>query len=193
MIGILVMLVFTGCNEQNSDIPKSDLPNKTAANVLPEYLVGIWHAKINDEQEWGFKLESDGSISKMDHAWAGRINVTEGGVYDEGPGEGTFALFVMGPCEADYGPQTRQLDVKIIIDHYLMKLPNGELEGKQEDYFRGKVSEDGKTWNVEWVSYSWLKGAVDPDIEAIDAAPEKLVFTKLDMAKLKERASQPHD
>ncbi len=99
----------------------------------------------------------------------------------EGPDPGTFAYFAIGPCEAKYNPTNRQLSVKIFLDEFHMRLPNGDLEGRNEDYFDGPVSDDGRTWTVSWRSYSWLEGASPPDPNIIEANPEKLTFTKLDI------------
>ncbi len=153
--------------------------DQTQRSVFPEFLVGTWKA---DRYDWAFKFEPDGSISHLVHMlWALRIDVKEGGVYVKSKFEDSYAVFVIGPCEADYNPTTRELSVKIIMDYYEIKTPVGSLEGRSEDYFQGPVSEDGKTWKVEWRNYGYLDGATLPDIDYIDANPEPLVFTKLDI------------
>lgn len=55
----------------------------------------------------------------------------------------------------------------------------GVWEGRCEDYFSGKVSADGKRWEVKWLNYTWLEGADPPDREIIEANPEQLIFTKM--------------
>jgi hypothetical protein len=176
---VVIILALSGCGQQSQRTS-----NQPQENVFPEVMVGVWEAQVSKYSKWGIKFEPDGSILKIIHSVIGPVRLEEGGTYEEGPDPGTYAVFVMGPCEANYNPSTRMLKVKIIVDYYKMKLPTGELEGRIEDYFEGPVSEDGKTWKVEWRSYGWLEGADPPDIETIDANPEKLVFTKIDINSL---------
>jgi hypothetical protein len=174
----ILLLVFVGCRHTNTHVDRVIDDNER----FPGFLVGVWEVH---EPDWGFMFEPDGSISKMVHFIAGEVNLKEGGTYVEGPDPGTYALFIMGPCEAEYEASTRELRVKIILDYYKMVLPEGELEGKSHDYFRGPVSKDGKTWTVEWRSYTWLEGGAPPPTEEIDVNPEQLVFTKIDITSLK--------
>ncbi len=67
-----------------------------------------------------------------------------------------------------------------------MRLPHGDLEGRMEDYFDGPVSEDGRTWTVSWRNYCWLEGAISPPIDEINANPEKLIFTKIDISDVND-------
>jgi len=92
----------------------------------------------------------------------------------------------MGPCEARYIPETGVIKVKIIVDYFIMKLPTGELEGRMEDYIEGPVSEDGKIWKANWLSFGWVKDAAPPDVEQVKANPEELVFTKIDLTQIKQ-------
>jgi hypothetical protein len=188
LLSIVSCLIFlAGCGQESrkaASIPSQlRWEEKTQSDTFPEFLVGVWKA---DEFSWAFKFEADGTIPRLEHVFAGKMDVEDEGIYMEGPDEGTFAVFVIGPCEAKYDPNSRQLSVKIVLDRFHMRLPGGDLEGWEEDYFEGPVSEDGKTWTVDWRSYSWLEDASPPDPDLIEANPEKLVFTKLDLAQLQE-------
>ena len=154
--------------------------------AFPKSMVGVWEAGVVETtgSKWGIKFEPDGSIKKIIHFLAGPVNIAEGGVQANGPDPGTYYLFAMGPCEARYMPKTRMIKVRIIVDYYIMKLPAGDLEGRTEDYFEGPVSGDGKTWNVKWWDFSWLKDAAIPDINTVRANPEPLDFEKIDLSKL---------
>jgi len=176
---LFVIFLSAGCDKQNL---KSSNPPQPAAqeNEFPEVMVGVWQAEVSEISKWGIKFEPDGSILKIIHFLAGPINLSEGGVYEEGPDPNTFAYFAIGPCKAKYNPANRQLSVKIFLDAFHMRLPAGDLEGRSEDYFDGPVSEDGKTWTVSWRNYGWLEGATPPDPNVIEANPEKLVFIKTD-------------
>ena len=178
---LFVILLFMGCARQNRKTSKhTEITKQTTEEVFPEVMVGVWEAKVSELSRWGIKFEQDGSIKKIIHSLAGPVNVTEGGVHAERP-DGYYYIFAMGPCEANYIPDTGILKVKIIVDHYEMKLPGDLLEGRIEDYFEGPVSKDGKTWKVELRRYGWLDGATPPAIDIIDAHPQELVFTKIDI------------
>lgn len=145
---------------------------------FPKFLVGTWKANRLD---WAISFESDGSISSIVHTlWALPLSIDEGGFYVEGKMPGTYALFVLGECESDYNPTTRQLSAKINLEAYEIKMPNDIFRGKSEDYFEGPVSEDGTTWNVRWRGYGYMEDATPPDINFINANPEPLVFSKID-------------
>ena len=144
-------------------------------------MVGVWKA---DNFNWMFKFEPDGTISKFVHSMGMPIVVEEGGFYEEG-NNGSYGMYVLGPCHASYDPNTQQLNVVITLDYFRMEMPIGVLEGRCKDYFDGMVSKNGKKWQVNWRSHSWLEGADPPNIEAIDADPVPLVFTKVDIDKLR--------
>ena len=181
MLGCLVfVLALWGCGQQNEKKSgQPQLESETREDAFPEVMVGVWEAEVTEWNKWGIKFEPDGSIQKIIHSVAGPVKLSEGGVYGEGPDEGTYFFFIMGPCEAKYSPLTRTLEVKIVVESYTMKLPTGELEGRIEDYFSGKVSEDGQTWEAEWLNYAWLEGADPLPIDVIEANPVRLVFSKV--------------
>ncbi|MFH1371993.1 MAG: hypothetical protein ABII09_12010 [Planctomycetota bacterium] len=148
-------------------------------NAFPESVAGLWEAELLAPiAKWDIDFEPDGSIKWIYHALAGRINIEEGGT--ESNTEDSYYVFVMGPCEARYIPSTRTLKVKIIVDYFIMNIPAGKIEGRQEDYFEGPISEDGYTWGTQWRSFRWIKGGPPPDINYMRAAPDPLVFIKID-------------
>jgi len=176
---VVFLLGLAGCqNAGRTDSSVGVIIENDGA--FPQVMVGVWQAEVSRFSKWGIKFEPDGSILKIVHSLAGPVKLSEGGVYAEGP-EGYYYVFAMGPCEANYIPGTGILKVKIIVDHYEIKLPIDLLEGKIEDYFEGPVSEDGKTWKVNWRNYGWLDGADPPDPVVIEANPIELVFTKIDI------------
>ena len=185
------LFIVAGCQESAKKEKAVETTVKADSN-FPPIMVGVWEADVNDNTgaKWGIKLEKDGSIRKIIHSVAGHMNLQEGGIYGEGPDKGTFIYFIPGHCFSDYNPRTKMLKVTIVIDEYMMKLPTGELKGRIEDYFEGPISKNGKTWNVEWRDYGWLEGARPPDVNAINANPEKLIFRRLDMKKEYEKQKQ---
>lgn len=178
-----IVLALAGCGQQNQGT--SNLPPSTyRENEFPDFLVGVW--KADYRYNWAFKFERDGTILRLEHVVAGPVKTEEGGIYVEGPDEGTFAYFVVRPSRAVYNPANRQLTVKIVLDEFHMRLPLGDLEGRSEDYFEGPVSDDGKTWTAYWRSYGSLKGSDPPDANLIEANPEKLIFTKMDLSDIND-------
>jgi hypothetical protein len=156
---------------------------KTIKGEFPEVMVGVWETEAHWRigSKFGIKFERDGSIKKIIHPVGGPINIDEGGVHKDGPEEGTYYMFVMGPVEASYDADTQMVDVKIVVEHYVIQLPTGRLEGHMIDYVSGPISKDGKTWEAERRNHGWLDGADPPPIDLIDANPDKLVFRKLDL------------
>lgn len=148
--------------------------DQTQRSAFPDFMVGVWEA---DKYDWAFTFEPDGSISHLVHmVWALPIDIEKGGFYTEGPDEGTYAAFVMGPCETQYNANTRELRVKIVLEMFQMILPQADLEGKARDFFAGPVSEDGTIWTASWWHFGWLEGATPPDP---DPPSIQLVFKKL--------------
>ncbi len=173
---------FLGCQESAK---KTNLTSDDS-NEIPQVMAGVWEANIPGytpgQFDWGIKFEPDGSITKIIHSLVGPVDLSVGGIYDEGPEKNTYAMFVMGPCEAKYNKKSKVLNVKIVLDYYEMQLPNGKLSGKVEDRFSGKISRDGKTWKAKWYNYGWLEGAEPPDIDLINKEPMEIVFHKVDLS-----------
>lgn len=146
---------------------------------FPQVMVGVWEA---DKGNWVIRFEADGSVKKIRHMLAGESVIADGGMYYEGPDEGTYAMYVYGECGAKYDACANEVEVLITLDKFEMQLPTGLLEGTAKDYFTGQVSDDGNTWVAEWRSYSWLVGADEPDKEEINNHPEIVTFTKVDVS-----------
>lgn len=189
---LLMLFVFGGCGAGHEEISSlsgnqkelqehvfPDFLGDPAKNEFSEFLSGVWEIKEGKYKDiWGFEFVSDGSIVKMIHGMAGRVDLAEGGVYGGAKTDDSYYLFVMGPCGATYTSATRMLKVKIIVEHYTLKFPVDELQGRVENYLEGPVSQDSKTWNANLLNYVWLDGANPPPKETIEAHPIELVFSK---------------
>lgn len=171
---VVVLLGLVGCQNAGRGVEKIVDSNEQ----FPEFLVGVWKA---DEYNWTFKFEPDGTILRLEHMLAGKVRMEEGGSQLEGREEGSYAVFIMGPYNVNYTASTRELSVRIVLDYFRMEMPIGVLEGASDDYFKGLVSEDGKTWKADWIGYTELEGADRPDLNLIEANPVPLVFTKIDI------------
>ena len=137
---------------------------------FPEFLVGTWRP---NESRWLLTFEADGRISKMRHFGGMEIDVAEGGLWEQWR-DNIEALYVLGPCEARYNTETRELSVTIVIEEFIISSPNDSLEGSFHDYLTGRVSEDGTTWKANWTSTSEIIGSGSGTV-----GPKQLTFTKV--------------
>ena len=157
----------------------------TSGGEFPKSMAGIWEGEIPDIL-WDIKFEPSGSIMRIIHPVAGKVDVTQGAVEDSNADNGTYYIFHLGPCESRYDPNGRMVRVKIVVDYYIIKIPTGELEGRMEDYFEGFASDDGSRWDTQWCSFRWLKGATPPNTKEIKAHPVPFIFIKIDPTKSRE-------
>jgi hypothetical protein len=177
----LSLLVSYGCVEQQKSGAKLQVIPEKADTDFPEFLAGVWEA---DDSMWAFKFEPDGKISRLVHIIGVPIKVEEGMYYSENPDYKGSGLFMLGPCDTNYDPNSKVLKVSIMLDYFRIQVADDALEGYSKDLFEGPVSEKDLVWNVEWRSYSALEGGSEPDVNEIDANPQKLVFRKLDLKEL---------
>ncbi len=164
-----------GCRQNDNKLSRGDgLPAQAVKTSFPEFLVGTWKT---EGSRWIFKFERDGRISKMTHFGGMEFDVNEGGLIEQWR-ESVEASYMLGPCEARYNPDTRELSVTIVIEYYIINFPDGSLEGSFHDYLIGPVLKDGKTWNASWTSIGEIIGAdaIDPN----NVKPQPLVFTKVE-------------
>lgn len=160
-----------GCQkEQGKVLSDSVLSARAEETEFPEFLVGTWRS---NESRWVLTLEPDGSISKMKHFGGMEFDVAEGGLVEHWR-DNAEAIYALGPCEAEYESQTRELTVTIVIEHYIINFSDGSLEGSFYDYLTGPISEDGLTWNASWTSRGEIIGSGSSTV-----GPKKLTFTKV--------------
>lgn len=146
-----VFLVFGGCQEVSR--------NKSGVDVIiegggefPEFLVGTWKC---DGAELEIVFEADGTISSaVIPIGKPRMGPDEtidfNNVYTRAKGS-----FRTGPFVASYIPAKRELTATLYLEHYRIELEDGGvLEGKSEDVFTGKVSEDSNTWQADWFQFA---------------------------------------
>jgi hypothetical protein len=138
-----------------------------------DFPAGTWRP---DESRWVFTFEPDGRISKVVHHGGMEFEVAEGGLVEQWRG-GIEAVYGLGPCEAQYDPKTRELSVKIVVEHFIIEFPNGTMEGNFHDYLTGPVSGDGTTWSAAWVSLGEIIGGGSSDPNTV--VPKRLTFTKV--------------
>jgi hypothetical protein len=103
---------------------------------FPKLMAGIWEGEIPDVK-WDIKLEPSGSILRIVHPVAGKVDMSQGAVQETDSNTGSYYIFHMGPCESRYDSNTGMVRIKIVVDYFIMKMPAGEIEGRMEDYFDG--------------------------------------------------------
>jgi len=175
----ICLFYLPGCQESIEKEKQGQIIVKPAGK-FPQFLAGTWKA---DKNNWQITFGKDGDILSVVHViWAEKIDLEQGQgyYYIDGPDEGTFAYFLIGPCDGSYDSAARKLKMKIIMNEYEIRLPAGSLRGRGEDYFEGKISKDGTKWYADWRSYGYLEDAAPPDVNYINEHPEKLVFSKID-------------
>ncbi len=182
------LLFISGCQESAKKTVKTTVK---ADSNFPQIMVGVWEARTgeNPGERWVIELDSNGLIKNMDHFVGGPIVVAEGGRSDLGPDPNTSFSVILGPCTSSFDPKTEILNLEINLDYFEMLLPQGALSGRMKDTFSGKVSRDGHTWEADWRSYGWLESASPPDVNDINANPEKLIFKKIDLKSLADSNS----
>jgi hypothetical protein len=175
---ILVLTICTGilswlfgCQEGQWILPPT---SSSQDSSFPEFLVGTWQP---DESRWVLTFEPDGRISKMRHFGGMEFDVAEGGLVEQWRNNAE-AIYALGPCEARYNPDIRELSVTVVIEHYVVNFPNGSMEGNFHEYLTGPVSEDGVTWNATWTSTGEIIGA-----GSSSSGPKQLTFTKVDRTR----------
>ena len=177
IVWLAISFVFlSGCGHPDNLLCFESYEEK---EVIPKSLVGVW---VSEDNKWGLKISPDGRILKLKHNLAGQIDVVnDGGAFYEGTKEGTYAEYILGTCSLEYDQEQSYLTVSIVVDYFHMELPAGSLEGKCEDIFKGTYVQGKRLWEAEWLNYSWLDGAKDPDKDIIDANPESVRFQKLNI------------
>lgn len=141
----------------------------TKDQKFPEFLMGTWQT---DKSKWRFTFEPDGRISRLTHYGGMEFDVEKGFLTENWRGS-IEANFFLGPCEAKYDPESRQLSVTVVIENYVIDECGVELmEGNFHDQLTGSISEDGKNWQVTWTGKAEIAGRID------NRKPSELIFTK---------------
>jgi len=177
-----VLFLATGCENPGGKSAAVGSQVKNSGR-FPQFLVGTWKPQPEDNNRWVFTFQQDGSISKFRHFVGMEFVVAEGGLIEPWRGDAE-AVFGLGPCTAEYNPESRILTVTIVIENYIITFPNGTMEGRFSDSLTGPVSQDGLTWQAEWTSKSEIFGGGSGETTM------PLVFTKIDEDTNKQDESE---
>ncbi len=163
----LTLVCLAGCNEP------------AASNVFPPGVAGTWQA---DGSPWKIVLSKDGKV-KSALVPMGEAEVSPNKTTKFEMKDGKMSHITAGECFAEYKPVERELFVSIQQKDIHIAMGNDALDGNSLDIIKGPVSEDGKTWNAEWINIINY-GPRFPQDEN-DIAPEPLTFRKVEEKKKK--------
>ena len=96
--------------------------------------------------------------------------------------DGRISTFTLGDCVAEYLPETQKLNVFTDVEHFKLVYHDLTIEGNQQDYFEGTVSESDKTWTAERVGFFDFGKRFPMDPNKI-GVPDSIVFKKIEEEK----------
>lgn len=117
---------------------------------FPSSLAGRWKAQ---QHGWEFELEPDGRISDAVISF-GRARVIPGKTTTIPTRSGDQAVFTPGLWTVFYAPSTRELTVKISMDHVRVEMAGNIVEGTSTDTFVGPIASTGRTWQAQWTTFT---------------------------------------
>ncbi len=149
---------------------------------LPTFLAGRWQAR---QQAWEFQFEPDGRISSAIIS-LGRVRVVPGKTTKMPTRSGSQAVFTPGQWTVHYAPSTRELTVKITMDHVRVEMAGNLVEGSSTDIFVGPVASSGRTWQPQWTTFTRYLGRT-PEKKSFDLSTDPtygeikpLIFDKVE-------------
>lgn len=165
---VIVAVGWGGCGQLKEMV--TEVPTEVAENGLPEFVVGTWQP---NDSRWILTLEADGSISRMRHFIGVEFVVAEGGVVEPWR-DGTEAMYILGPCGAQYDRDTGELTVEVNIEEYIITFPDGTMEGSFHDSLTGLVKPERKVWEATWTSKAEMVGSSEGQVRPMT---QELMFT----------------
>ena len=147
--GLLILPVMGGCTSfVQSERNKAGVTVEEGGK-FPEFLAGRWKS---NKDGWQIVFEKDGTISSIVHT-LGRVRIKAGQATTVPMKKGGKGVFEPGKWTVNYVPSSRELTVSIALKKAYIEVGDNILKCKSTDVFTGKVSEDGKTWDVAWMSF----------------------------------------
>jgi hypothetical protein len=176
----LSILLMVGCHRPLDNRPESVSVTVEGDEAFPGWIAGQWQA---DRHGWQFVFEPGGRISSAVIS-LGRVPVVPGRTTTRPTRGGGQGVFTPGPWTVHYDPQTKELAVKITMEHVRVQMDDNILEGSSTDLFTGPIADDG-IWEAQWTSFT-LYTARTPDQTSFDLSTdetygqtESLVFRKM--------------
>jgi len=148
---------------------------------FPASLSGRWKA---DRHGWELVLETNGRIASAVIPF-GRVQVVPGRTTTTTTRSGDQAIFTPGPWAVHYDPTTRELTVKIVMDHVRVPMAENVVEGSSTDILAGLISPEEDTWQAQWTTYTRYIAAtgegkpVDLSTDSTYGETQPLTFTRV--------------
>jgi hypothetical protein len=117
---------------------------------LPTEIAGRWKS---DEQGWEFEFAPDGRILSAVIS-LGRVEVIPGRTTTVPTRSGNQAVFTPGRWTVGYAPATRQLTVRIVMDHVRVEMAGNIVEGASTDVFASPVDPATGVWQTQWTTFT---------------------------------------
>lgn len=144
---------------------------------LPHNVAGIWQAS---EAPWRITLSEDGVVSSVIIPMATtEIKPNQTTMFEMKDGQ--FSAIRAGDCIVEYDLQTRELYVSVDVNDMNIVFFEEQLTGHSQNYFMGKVSEDGKMWDASFMEVFDYGPRFPQDPNDIVAEP--MLFEKVEKKK----------
>lgn len=142
-----VLSCISGCHKKSESV--KSVTKVSANKSLPPEVAGTWQAIEGSDSPWRFVITPDGQISEATVMWyeVVRPNQTTEFSMPDCP-----SYLTGGDFAVEYQPAGRELSVSIELKDIHICLQGGVIDGNSLDTFVGKVSEDGKLWQADWLT-----------------------------------------
>ena len=149
-LGILIAAISVGCRSAPAPSPSRVSVQIEGQGAFPAALAGRWKA---DRDGWEFVFDSEGRIVSAVLS-LGRVAITPGHPVTLPTRSGGEGRFEPGDWTVHYAPETRQLTLKIAMDHVRVAMADAILEGRTTDTFSGTLSPADGTWQAQWTAFN---------------------------------------
>jgi hypothetical protein len=160
-------ILIGGCSRPLAYQPDTVKVAVEGGGEFPTILAGRWQAQ---QHGWEFQIEPDGRISSAVISF-GRARVVPGQTTTMPTRSGNQAVFTPGPWLVHYAPSTRELTVRITMDHVRVEMAGNVVEGSSTDTFVGPVASTGHTWQTQWTTFTRYVGR-SPERAAFDLSTD---------------------
>ncbi len=138
-----VLVFLAGCGAPGSKSTGQGKP------VFPPEVAGIWQAA---DEPWVIEISPEGKvIMAVIPMTETEVKPNEMSMLEMA--DGNVSTVEMGDCPLEYDPLKRELTVTITVKAIHMRFYEQGVDGNSTDIFSGRVSEDGKRWQADWMTF----------------------------------------
>jgi hypothetical protein len=143
-------ILIGGCSRPLKDRADPVQVTVEGGGEFPRSLAGRWVAQ---QQGWELEIEPEGRISSAVIS-LGRVRVAPGQTTAMPTRSGDQAVFTPGSWTVHYVPDTRELTVRITMNHVRVEMAGNIVEGSSTDVFFGPIDSTGHTWRAQWTTFT---------------------------------------